>query len=106
MKKQGEKLQGQIMHRPLLHRKKGGVRVRNQRGVVASQDVDHRPRKKSGKCFHCGKEDHIKKNCFALKEKKEANNEKKNDTNTTATLDNEVVILTSEDEKCLSVADD
>lgn len=37
-------------------------------------------RKRSGKYFHCGKEGYIKKNCFVLKEYKEANNEKKNDT--------------------------
>ena len=39
-------------------------------------------RRNSEKCFHYGKEGHIKKNCFSLKEQKEANNEHKNDTNT------------------------
>ena len=44
-------------------------------------------------------EGHIKKNCFALNEQKEANSEKKNETKTIAALDNEVVILVSEDEE-------
>lgn len=58
-------------------------------------------RKKSGKCFHHGKEGH-KKYFFAWKkEQKESSNKKKDNTkNTTVALNHEVMIFANEDEEC------
>ena len=86
--------------------KMGSSKSRGPKGGRGKSRGESQAKKKSEKYFHCGKEGHIKKNCFALKEKKEAKNEQKNNTNTTTTLDNEVVVLASENEECLSVAND
>lgn len=64
------------------------------------------------KCNHCGTEGHIKKFCYAFKRKlrrgQKTHNNRKNDnmTNTTTTLDDEVPVVSCEDEGCLNIAND
>ncbi|KAA8538269.1 hypothetical protein F0562_027908 [Nyssa sinensis] len=62
-----------------------------------------------GKCYHCGKEGHMRKNCYAWKreQKEENNNQKKNEEkNTTATFEaDEVVVLSCGEEECLHAGD-
>ncbi|KAA8542749.1 hypothetical protein F0562_023901 [Nyssa sinensis] len=63
-----------------------------------------------GKCYHCGKEGHMKRNCYAWKreQKEENNNQKKNEEkNTTATFEgDEVVVLSCGKEECLHVGNE
>ena len=60
------------------------------------------------KCYHCGKEGHMKRNCYAWKRKqKEGKNQRKDENkNTTAALsDEDVAVLFFGDEECLPVTD-
>ena len=60
------------------------------------------------KCYHCGKEGHMKRNCYAWKrEQKEGKNQRKDENkNTTAALsDEDVAVLFFGDEECLPVTD-
>ena len=60
------------------------------------------------KCYHCGKEGHMKRNCYAWKrEQKEGKNQMKDENkNTKAALsDEDVAVLFFGDEECLPVTD-
>lgn len=83
MKKQEEKLQEQIMHKPLLLRRGGGIRVGDQRVVVEGLKVGHKVGKSLGNAFIVAKRVTLRR----------------------VSLSHEVSILASEEEACLRIAD-
>ena len=61
------------------------------------------------KCYHCGKIDHVKKNCKILKQggdKSQKQEDNKNTVATTCTSDNEVTLLCNQEDCCHVVEQD
>lgn len=61
MKKQEEYLLDQIMHRPLLLRIGRGVKVEGRRSKWRGKSQTRGKFSERFKCYHCGKEGHIKR---------------------------------------------
>jgi hypothetical protein len=90
----------------LVTENRGRSKGRNSKGRGKSRSQSQT--KGKVKCFYCDKEGHIKRNCKAWKNKlkEETNKKKADDHNTTAvSLDEDVVVLSIEEDECCHVAD-
>ena len=90
-----------MIHMPLSRRIEVEAKADDHLGIT-SQEVDPSLKGKI-KCYHCGKIDHMKRNCKILKQggdKILKQEDDKNTTTTTCTNDNEVTLLCNQEDCC------
>ena len=104
MKKLEEKIWVRILHMLLSQRIGGEVRVEVLKGKVNPKVSQSQ--KEKFKCFYCDKEGHIKRNCKAWKNKqrKDKNQKKTDDENTTAVIVLEDEVLAIGQDDCCTVS--
>ncbi|KAA8538095.1 hypothetical protein F0562_027703 [Nyssa sinensis] len=102
------KLAGTNNAQALVSENRGRSKNRGHKGYGKSKGRSQSTER--GKYYHCGKDGHLKRNCYAWKreQKKENNNQKKNEEkNTTATFEgDEVVVLSCGEEEGMHVGNE
>lgn len=79
----------------------------NNRGNDRSKSRTRGQSKSWVKCFHCGLEGHMQRNCRKLKreQKQKDKQQKSEEENTAATTSEDIVLLSLEEEECLQLTD-